>query len=85
MLSLDKITEADANNLRQVLRELENDHPFMWKADLRQGGFSLHVKVDGKPGVHAMSLLCNTMLKSPDILHHLLVKLFHDELDAEVA
>lgn len=84
MLSLDKITEADANNLRCILRELEDDHAFTWTADLRQGGFSLHVKVEGKPGVHAMSHMCNTMLKSPDILHHLLVKLLHNELADEL-
>ena len=82
MLSLDKITEADADNLRRIIRELEDDHAFTWAADIRQGGFSLHVKVDGKPGVPAMQHMCNTFLKAPDILHHLLVKLLHDELFA---
>jgi hypothetical protein len=38
--------------------------------------------VDGKPGVPAMQHMCNTFLKAPDILHHLLVKLLHDELFA---
>ncbi len=86
MLSLNKITDADIDALRQVHSELEADPAFTWTADIRQGGFSLHVKAEGKPGVAAMQQMCNTFLKSPDILHHLLVKLLHQELfDDEVA
>lgn len=76
-MTLDKITEADIESLRNSLAYLTaNDHGYTYKVDVRQGGFSLHVKVDGKPGVHAMSNLCNTFLATPDTLYHLLVKLF---------
>lgn len=78
-LSLDKITEADVESLRLSLAYLTaNDHQYTYTVQFRQSGFSLHVKVDGKPGIDAMVRLCNTLLEAPDTLCHLLVKLFHD-------
>jgi len=76
-LSLDKITPEDVDALRESLARLTGDFEYTWKADIRQGGFSLHVKVDGKPGVHAMQQLASTYISAPDILFHLLVKLLH--------
>ena len=78
-ISLDKITPEDVDALRESLARLTDDHEFTWTADIRQGGFSLHVKVNGKPGVPAMQQLANTYLTAPDILFHLLVKLFYAE------
>ena len=75
-LSLDKITVEDADSLRETLARLTDDYQMTWKADIRQSGFSLHFKVDGKPGVPAMQRLANTYISAPDVLFHLLVKLF---------
>lgn len=80
-ISLDKITNDDVETLRESLARLTDDYEFTWNADIRRSGFSLHVKVDGSPGVEAMQRLANTYITAPDVLFHLLVKLFHAEHD----
>ena len=63
---------------------IDNDHEAGERRELRQGGFTLWVKVDAKPGVEAMERFSRTYTEAPRLLCHVLRKLLSDDRQADL-